>query len=214
MPAPAHLGVDFGTSHTVAVLTRDGASVPLLFDSSPLLPSAVYADTDGRLLVGSDALNAARFAPQRCELHPKRRVDDGRVLLGDTELGVEALFSAVLARVRRECERALGAPPSGVTLTHPAAWGSARRLVLEDAAAAAGWDAARLVPEPVAAATYFTHELRNEVPVGSGVVVADLGGGTFDASVVARTATGFDVLSVDGLENLGGVDIDQAIVDA
>ncbi|ADD43332.1 Hsp70 family protein [Stackebrandtia nassauensis] len=212
MSPQSRLGVDFGTSHTVAVLHRDGAVVPLLFDSSPLLPSAVYAEPDARLVVGADARNAARLEPARFEPHPKRRVDDGLVLLGDKEFGVEELFAAVLTRVRLEGERVLGGPVEAVTLTHPAVWGSARRLTLEDAAATAGFGDARLVSEPVAAASYFTHVLRHELPHGRGIVVADLGGGTFDASVVVNTPDGFEVLSVDGVDNLGGVDIDHALV--
>lgn len=210
---PSRLGVDFGTSHTVAVLDRDGAAVPLLFDSSPILPSAVYAEPDGRLLVGADAVNAARLEPARFEPNPKRRIDDGHVLLGDKEFGVVDLFAAVLTRVRQECERALGTPPAQVVLTHPAVWGSARRLVLEDAATAAGFVAAQMLPEPVAAARYLSRVLRHDLPEGSGLVVADLGGGTFDASVVAESGSAASVPAVDGIDGLGGVDIDHALVE-
>ncbi len=66
--------------------------------------------------------------------------------------------------------------------------------------------------EPVAAATYFTNVLGRQVPIGSVVVVHDFGAGTFDVSVVARTASGFDVLAVDGRDDIGGLDIDAAIV--
>ncbi|HEY1174868.1 MAG TPA: Hsp70 family protein, partial [Phytomonospora sp.] len=87
------LGVDFGTSHTVAVFRRDdGTPSPLLFDGSPLLPSAVCAEPDGTLLTGRDAVHSARLRPERFEPNPKRRVDDGSVLLGDTEIPVTALF--------------------------------------------------------------------------------------------------------------------------
>ncbi|GIG68102.1 Hsp70 family protein [Phytomonospora endophytica] len=214
-PSPPHagLGIDFGTSHTVAMLRRaDGRVEPLLFDSSPLLPSAVFAPPDGALLVGRDALDSARRDPSRFEPNPKRRIDDGTVLLGERELPVGDLFAAVLGRVRREYADVTGRPPGSVSLTYPAAWGPARRLVLSDAARQAGFGAPRLVPEPVAAATYFVERLEREVPVGSAVVVHDFGGGTFDASVVRRTPGGFEVLAVDGLDDLGGVDIDEAIV--
>ncbi|WP_415646617.1 Hsp70 family protein [Stackebrandtia soli] len=207
------LGVDFGTSHTVAVVRRvDGRVEPLLFDSSPLLPSAVFATADGSLLVGRDAVDSARTDPASFEPNPKRRIDDGSVLLGAHDIPIVALFTAVLDRVRRECVQVLGEAPSVVTLTYPAAWGSARRLALQDAAEAAGLPEPLLVPEPVAAATYFAQYLEHDIPVGSAVVVHDFGGGTFDASVVRRTETGFDVLSVDGLNDLGGVDVDAAII--
>src|SRR3954462_7014120 len=91
------LGVDFGTSNTVAVAQwPDGRSRPLLVDGSPLLPSAVYAEPDGRLIVGGDAVHSARFDPARFEPNPKRRIDDGDVLLGEQELPVVDLIAAVL----------------------------------------------------------------------------------------------------------------------
>src|SRR2546421_522987 len=130
------LGVDFGTSNTVAMLRwPDGRARPLLVDGSPLLPSAVYADPGGHLLVGRDAVHSARLDPGRYEPNPKRRIDDQSVLLGDREL-----------------------------------------------------------------------------PIGSVVVVHDFGAGTFDVSVVARTGNGFDVLAVDGRDDIGGLDIDAAVV--
>ncbi|GIG68332.1 Hsp70 family protein [Phytomonospora endophytica] len=206
------LGVDFGTSHTVAVLRRDdGTTSPLLFDGSPLLPSAVCAEPDGTLLTGRDAVHSARLRPERFEPHPKRRVDDGTVLLGDTEVSVVALFAAVLSRVRFEAARVLGGAPARTIVTHPAVWGPARRLVLSDACTRAGLGPVDLVPEPVAAARNFAARPGTAIPPGHAVVVYDFGGGTFDASVVAAGPTGFEVLAVDGLDDLGGVDIDHAL---
>jgi hypothetical protein len=114
--------------------------------------------------------------------------------------------------VAEESRRTVGDIPAQVTLTCPASWGATRRLVLTDAAAAAGLGTVRLVAEPVAAATYFTQVLGRDVPIGSVVVVHDLGAGTFDASVVARTSSGFEVLAVDGRDDIGGLDIDAAVV--
>ncbi|GIG64189.1 Hsp70 family protein [Phytomonospora endophytica] len=213
MPAPPHLGVDFGTSHTVAVLRRaDGRVEALMFGGTALLPSGVAAGRDGALAVGSDAAHAARNDPAAFEPHPKRRIDDGTVLLGEHEFPVEDLFAAVLAEVRSRCVEVARSVPEAVTLTHPAAWGPRRRRILRSAAVKAGFATARLVPEPVAAAAYYARELGHDVPVGATVVVHDFGGGTFDASVVRRTADGFEVLAVDGLDDLGGVDIDEVLV--
>jgi hypothetical protein len=212
------LGVDFGTSNTVAVVRwPDGRSRPLLFDGSPLLPSSVYAEPSagahpGAIIVGRDAVHSARLDPARYEPNPKRRIDDGTVLLGDRELPVGELITAVLRRVGDEWGRTVGGARPDVTLTFPASWGATRRLVLADAAQSAGWRDVRLVPEPVAAAAYFTQVLGREVPIGSVVVVHDFGAGTFDASVVARTSSGFEVLAVDGRDDIGGIDVDNAIV--
>jgi Ethanolamine utilization protein EutJ (predicted chaperonin) len=209
-----HLGVDFGTSNTVAVLRwPDGRARPLLFDGSPLLPSAVYAEPDGALVVGRDAVHSARLDPGRFEPNPKRRIDDGMLLLGDREVPLAEVVTAVLSRVTEELRRTAGPGPVEATLTCPASWGATRRLVLADAARSAGLGEVRLVAEPVAAATYFTNVLGREVPIGSVVVVYDFGAGTIDVSVVARTSTGFEVLAVDGRDDIGGLDIDAALVD-
>src|SRR6185369_16892409 len=125
----------------------------------------------------------------------------------DRELPVGDVIAAVLRRVRDEWRRTVGDVVPDVTLTFPASWGATRRLVLADAAATAGLGRVRLVPEPVAAAAYFTQVLGRDVPIGAVVVVHDFGAGTFDASVVARTASGFEVLAVDGRDDIGGIDI-------
>jgi molecular chaperone DnaK len=208
------LGVDFGTSNTVAVARwPDGRARPILVDGSPLLPSAVYAEPGGALAVGRDAVHSARLDPARFEPNPKRRIDDGLVLLGDHEFEVVDLIAGVLARVAEEWHRAVGPVRPDTTLTCPATWGAARRGLLAEAAARAGLEGARLVAEPVAAATYFAEVLGRDVPIGSVVVVHDFGAGTFDASVVARTASGFEVMAVDGRDDIGGLDVDAAIVE-
>jgi hypothetical protein len=207
------LGVDFGSSSTAAVLRwPDGRVRPLLFDGSPLLPSAVFVDPHGALLTGRDARHAAVVAPQRFEPNPKRRVDEGSVLLGEQTWPVAGLIAAVLRRVAEEAVRAGGGPVDELVLTHPVAWGGPRREVLLRAAALAGLPEPRLVPEPVAAAGYFVSVLGQALPVGAGVLVYDLGAGTFDATAVRRTARGFEVLTTAGLPDAGGLDIDAAIL--
>jgi hypothetical protein len=206
------LGVDFGTSNTVAMLRWPGGQIrPLLFDGSPSLPSSVCLDPAG-LLVGRDAVHAARIAPEHFEPNPKRRIDEGAVLLGSTEVPVDDLIAAVLRRVSVEAQRVAGGPVAGVTLTYPAAWAQTRRGVLVSAAEKAGLRGAVLVPEPVAAASSFVDMVGGAVAIGASVVVYDLGAGTFDASVVRRGPGGFEVLAAEGLSQGGGLDIDATIV--
>jgi actin-like ATPase involved in cell morphogenesis len=257
------VGIDLGTSNTAAVLSfPDGRVRPLLFDGSPLLPSAVFADPAATpentpppgdpaatpkstplpadpaaahegtpppgdpaaapegaappgdplagLLVGRDATHAARTRPDCFEPHPKRCVDDGAVLLGGRPVPVPNLIRAVVRRVAVEAARVAGEPVSRAVLTCPAGWAATRREVLL-AAARAEFAEVTLVAEPVAAATYFATVAGGRVPVGSSVMVYDLGAGTFDASVVRRTAGGFEVLAAEGLPDVGGLDIDAAI---
>ncbi|THV41860.1 Hsp70 family protein [Glycomyces buryatensis] len=206
------LGIDFGTSHTIAVVRRaDGSVRPLLFDGSPLMPSAVCVDSGGGLLVGSDAVHAGRRHPERYEPNPKRHLDRRSILLGETEFPVVNLVGAVLRAVAVECRRVVG-PPGEVTVTVPADWGPARRQAIIDASDIAGLGQVRLVPEPVAAATYYAEILKHRMSIGSSIVVYDLGAGTFDASVVRRSPSGFDTVALDGRNDLGGLDIDAALI--
>ncbi|MEJ3747667.1 Hsp70 family protein [Actinomycetes bacterium KLBMP 9797] len=206
------VGVDFGTSNTAAVLAfPDGRVRPLLFDGSPLLPSAVHADPEAGLLVGRDAMHAARARPDCFEPHPKRCVDDGTALLGEARVPVVDLIAAVLGRVAAEAARVAGGPVRRAVLTCPVGWGPRRQRVLR-AAAAPVFAEVVLVAEPVAAATYFVAVAGRRLPSGASVMVYDLGAGTFDASVVRRTRDGFEVLATRGLADVGGLDIDAAIV--
>ncbi|WP_238005540.1 Hsp70 family protein [Dactylosporangium sp. AC04546] len=207
------LGIDFGTSSTVAVVGLDaGRSVPLLFGETPLLPSAVCVAPGGELIVGRDAVRASRSRPEAFEAHPKSRIDDGEVLLGERAVPVTELIGAVLRRVHDEAVRVAGAAVDRLVLTHPAGWGAHRRQTLTEAAAVAGLPAAVFVAEPVAAAAYYVHVLGHSIPSGKCVVVYDFGAGTFDASVVRRTGDGFEVLAEQGLPDTGGLDVDAAIV--
>jgi molecular chaperone DnaK len=208
------LGIDFGTSNTVAILRMpDGRTRPLLFDGSPLLPSSIYLAPDGRMLVGRDAERNARVDPTRFEPNPKRRIDDGTIFLGDQEIPVPKVFSYVLEQVLTEARRQVGGIPEQLRMTHPARWGERRRSLLVEAARLAGLPRPQLIAEPVGAASYFTSVLGTAVPVGRSLAIYDLGGGTFDATVVRRTQGGFEVLAEEGLPDVGGLDFDHAIVE-
>ncbi|MFB9406697.1 Hsp70 family protein [Dactylosporangium matsuzakiense] len=204
------LGIDLGTSTTVAVLSSSGTIRPLLFDASPLLSSAVLAGAGPDLLTGLDAERAAATRPAGLEPNPKRRVDEGTVWLGEREYPVAELLAAVLRRVADEARRVAGAPIGEVVLTHPAAWGRTRLTVLADAAARAGLGEVGLVPEPVAAAAYFATV--RDLRAGQCVVVYDLGAGTFDVSIV-RVGPTFEVVAASGLADVGGLDLDAAVVE-
>jgi Hsp70 protein len=207
------LGVDLGTSNTVAVVRGpDGRTRPLLFDGQPIMPSAVFLDQDGRLHVGRDAQRMAQLDPARCEPNPKRRIDERTILLGDRQVPVTQVLAALLRAIAEKAVETVGYLPPAV-ITHPAAWGAPRRGVLAEAVRQAGWPPVRLVPEPVAAARYFAQVLRRPVPVGSSVAVFDFGGGTLDVAVVRHEQDGtYAVTSSGGDESLGGLDLDAALV--
>ncbi|WP_238015555.1 Hsp70 family protein [Dactylosporangium sp. AC04546] len=207
------IGVDLGTSNTVAVIRwPDGRTRPLLVDGAPIMPSGVFVDESGRLHVGRDAARLAGLDPSRFEPNPKRRIDEPTVLLGDRELPTVDLLASILASVARAAVEAVGFLPTAV-LTYPAAWGTRRRETLQTAARRAGWPPVMLVPEPVAAARYFADVLRRPVPVGSALAVFDFGGGTLDIAVVRNDGGRFEVIGTGGLEDLGGLDVDAALVE-
>ncbi len=213
------LAIDFGTSNTVAALAVDNqAPRTITFDASPLLPSAVFVAADGTFTTGREAQRQARLDPGRFEPNPKRRIDDGDVLLGDRVVSVVDVVAAVLRTVAVEVRRQLGgAAADEVRLTHPAQWGAARQNTLVVAARKAGLgNNLILLPEPVAAAAQFTRMPGRALPPGGTVAVYDLGGGTFDIAVVGAATTGeqeaFHVLAEAGLPDLGGLDFDHAVM--
>ncbi|HZE40680.1 MAG TPA: Hsp70 family protein [Stackebrandtia sp.] len=214
MPDESLLAIDFGTSNTVAVLARgDGAPEPLLVDGFPVLPSTVFNTRDGRLLVGRDAQRASASDPARCEPNPKRRIDDTSVLLGDREFAVPELIGAVLRRVWDEARRVNGTGVDRLVLTHPVNWGERRLGLLRAAADAAGVPVRpTLIPEPVAAAHRFAADSVERVGPGRFGLVYDLGAGTCDITLIRHRGTAFETGHTDGLPDVGGLDIDYALV--
>jgi molecular chaperone DnaK len=210
------LSVDLGTANTVAVLRIDGQPPRLIeFDGAPALPSAVFADeANGRLLVGREAQERARTDPSRFEPRPKRRVDEGTVLLGDAVVSVTTLLGAVLHRVVAEAVQVLGGlPPDELRLTHPDEWDAARRTVLVAAARLSGLTSEPvLIPESVAAAAHFTSSGEHLRP-GEAVAVYNLGAATFTCAVLGATGQGIVVLAENGLTDVAGLAIDQALLE-
>ncbi len=197
------LAIDLGSSSTVAVRRGpDGQLRPVLFDGAELLPSGVYADPGGGLVVGRDAERLARADPAAFEPYPKRRIDEGTLLLGRRAVDVPDVLAAVLARVVGQ----VGDRPVPAVLTYPAGWGAPRRQALVEAAHRAGLGPVELVSEPIAAAAYA------DLPPGAALCVLDLGAGTADVAVVTRRAAGFEVAAQAGLD-VGGLDLDAALVE-
>ncbi len=210
------LSVDLGTSNTVAVLSAHGRPPRVVdVDGASMMPSAVFAAEDGNLVVGRDAERRARLDPARFEPNPKRRVDEGTLLLGDQVVPVTDALAGVLRRVIDEtCRQLGGKKPDEVRLTHPAQWGPVRRNVLLSAARQAGMGSNLvLVPEPVAAAAHFASFPGQTLAPGQALAVYDLGAGTFDVAIVGATQNGFVVLAEAGLPDLGGLDVDQALLE-
>ncbi|MFN0026225.1 MAG: Hsp70 family protein [Acidimicrobiales bacterium] len=212
---PWVLGIDFGTSFTVAAArTRRGPEV-IEIGGERRVPSVVLAEDDGSLVVGRSAENLATSSPGRAIRAPKTRIGEpAPVILGGRTHDVTTLIASLLSYVYQEAVRQMGSPPSEVRLTHPAAWSRVRLDRLLQAAAGAQLPNPVLVPEPVAAAVSFADEI-GVVP-GGFVAVYDLGGGTFDTAVLQATvnqdAPGFVVIGRPGGEDrLGGDLFDELL---
>ncbi len=209
-----NLGIDFGTSYTVAAVAR-GAEVSVVDIESngrARIPSSVFVTIDDDILIGSAAQHQSVFAPERYEPTPKRSFGEGSIFLGDQMIAVVELAAAVLRRVFGEACRQQGETmPTVVRVTHPAEWAETRLAVLRAAIARAGLpDTTQLIAEPVAAAIRIA---RTAQP-GQKLAVYDFGGGTFDAAVLVRTANSFELAGPPaGRDPLGGEDIDRRILD-
>ena len=124
---------------------------------------------------------------------------------------VTSLLAALLRDVMQRVIDAEGEPPERNVLTHPANWGPFRRELFDEVPLLAGVESPQMVPEPAAAAAYYATSRR--LDDGEIVAVYDLGGGTFDATVVRKQAEGLEILGTpEGIERLGGVDFDEAIL--
>jgi actin-like ATPase involved in cell morphogenesis len=201
------LGVDLGTTWTAASV--GGEPLPL-GEHGPSMPSVV-AVADGEVLVGWRAVRAAAADPASAAREFKRRLGDTTpIVVAGTPYGAETLTGHLLGGVV-EAARSKGHEPGSVVLTHPAAWGEYKLDLLREAGRVAGLDAVGLVPEPVAAAQH--HVRQGRLHDGDVVAVYDFGGGTFDAAVVRVAGAGATLLGQpEGLERLGGIDLDQAVV--
>jgi actin-like ATPase involved in cell morphogenesis len=184
-----------------------------LGERGPTAPSVLWLQPDGGFVAGDAAERHAVTDPQRIARQFKRRLGDPTPLhVGDASIPAEVLTGRLLSWVVETVVRARGGQrPASIALTHPANWGPYKRDLLEKAAEVAGLPGVVLVTEPQAAAISYAAQER----VGEGAVVAvyDLGGGTFDAAVLRKEADGgFTILgSPEGIERLGGIDIDAAL---
>jgi molecular chaperone DnaK len=207
------LGIDLGTTFSAAAVHSDGRTqVITLGYRDTVVPSAVYVAEDGSTVLGTAALRRGAAEPERLARQFKRRVGDSvPLILGGMPLTAELLTARLLAWIVAEVTAQRGEPPAAIAVTHPANWGAFKRERLDDIVRQAEVDGVITLTEPEAAA--ISYAAAERVPAGDVVAVYDLGGGTFDASVLRKTPDGFEVLGTpSGVEHLGGIDVDEAVL--
>ena len=208
------LGVDLGTTWTAAAVLRDGhCTTSALSDHGAEVPSvvALRSPQDGTFLVGEAAQRRGLTEPAALAREFKRRLGDPTpILLHGVPFSAHALTAKLLRWVVDRVQEREGSPPDAVAVTCPANWGGHKRELFAQALAMADLADALVVTEPAAAALRYADLQRLET--GTTVAVYDLGGGTFDAAVLRRSATGFELLGTPtGIEQLGGLDVDEAV---
>jgi YVTN family beta-propeller protein len=208
-----HLGVDLGTTFVAAALATDtGIEMFTLGDRTVVTPAVVYLREDGALVSGDAAARRAVSSPDRIGREFKRRLGDPTpVMLGGTPYAVTVLLGSLLHDVLSRITETEGTKPDSVVLTHPANWGPFRRELFDEVPHVAGLTAPRMVTEPEAAAAHYAAS--RQLSDGEIIAVYDLGGGTFDATVLRKNPGGIEILGVpEGIERLGGVDFDESIL--
>jgi molecular chaperone DnaK len=207
-----YLGVDIGTTYTAAAVWRDGRyEIAGLGNRAATIPSVVLLRDDESVLTGEAAVRRAATEPSRVAREFKRRIGDPTpIIVGGTPYSADALVAKLLRWVVDQVSELEGGPPAGIAVSHPANWGSYKLDLLHQAIRLADLDDVVTVTEPEAAAIHYASQER--VEPGSVIAVYDLGGGTFDAAVLRKTGTAWEILgSPEGIERLGGVDFDAAV---
>jgi len=206
------IGIDLGTTNSVVSVIREGKPVVLCDQKqSPLLPSVVGFASDGELLVGEAARNQALVAPERTVKSIKRKMgQEEEVRLADRDYSPQEISAMILQTLKARAEQQLQCAVTKAVITVPAYFKENQREATRQAGELAGLEVVRIINEPTAAAlTYEPHTEKNER-----LLVYDLGGGTFDVSIVQVEQGVIEVLASHGDTHLGGDDFDGLLLDA
>lgn len=203
------LGIDLGTTNSEVAVVRDGQPHVFAEDGDPILPSFVGLAEDGRLLVGKAARNQWVLAPERTIKSIKRQMgQDVKVRLGDQEYRPQEISAMILRALRDRASAQLGVPVRKAVITVPAYFNDAQRQATREAGDLADLDVVRILNEPTAASLTYDPSQREL----QRVLVYDLGGGTFDVSIVQSQEGVIEVLASHGDTALGGDDFDDLLL--
>lgn len=205
------IGIDLGTTNScVAVIEGGEAKVITNSEGSRTTPSVVAFTKDGERLVGQLAKNQSVTNPDKTVISIKRHMgSDYKVNIDGKKYTPQEISAMILTKLKKEAESYLGETISDAVITVPAYFTDSQRQATKDAGQIAGLKVHRIINEPTAAALAYGIDKENE----QNVVVYDLGGGTFDVSVIEIGDGVQTVLATAGNNHLGGDDFDQRVID-
>lgn len=203
------VGIDLGTTFSAVALVRDGAPQIVPNGDERIIPSVVGLAPDGGLLVGTPARNQYALYPERTVRSIKRQMGQATtVRLGERDYSPQQISALILRELRRAAEAALGQPVERAVITVPAYFSDAARQATREAGAIAGLNVERIINEPTAAALAYGLDRSDERQL---VAVYDLGGGTFDVSIIELDSGVVEVRASHGNTQLGGDDFDERL---
>ena len=205
------IGIDLGTTNSCVAVVEGGKPVVITnAEGERTTPSVVAFTKDGERLVGGAAKRQIATNSGRTISSIKRHMgSDYRVHIDGKDLTPQEISAMILAKIRRDAESYLGEPVTEAVITVPAYFDDSQRKATQDAGRIAGLNVLRIINEPTAAAVAYG--LDNEA--SQKILVYDLGGGTFDVSIIEIEDGTFTVLATGGDTHLGGDDFDQRIID-
>ncbi len=206
------IGIDLGTTNSCVAVMEGGHPVVIAnAEGSRTTPSVVAFTKKGERLVGEIAKRQAAMNPERTISSIKRQMGSTKPIRIDRQKYLPQEISAmILAKLKADAESYLGEPVTDAVITVPAYFTDAQRQATKDAGTIAGMEVKRIINEPTAAALAYGIDKTDKEQK---VLVYDLGGGTFDVSILELADGTFEVLSTNGDTRLGGDDFDNIVVD-
>lgn len=211
---PKIIGIDLGTTNSEAAYMEGGQPkvIPSAEGSTyggKMFPSVIAFTKDGQILVGEPAKRQAILNPERTVMQIKRKMGtDYKVTIDGKSYTPQELSAMILRKIKQDAEAFLGEPVKQAVVTVPAYFNDNQRQATRDAATIAGLEVLRLVNEPTAAALAYGLDKQKE----GKICVLDFGGGTFDVTLMEMGEGVFEVKSTSGDTQLGGMDMDNALV--
>ena len=202
------LGIDLGTTFSAVSIVKDGKPIMLPVNDARIMPSVVGVSPDGQWLVGRSALNQWALYPESTVRSIKRQMGtDATVQLAGQNYSPSQISALILMALKDAAAQQIGEEVAQAVITVPAYFSDAQRQATYEAGELAGLDVVRIINEPTAAAlAYGLEHDSDEI-----ALVYDLGGGTFDVSLVELSAGVVDVRASHGNTTLGGDDFDERL---